>query len=647
MRALSTLAFLGALTFLPIASLADWTLGSPDGQVTITVKLAPGGRLVYEVSCAGARVLEESPLGIAPGASFNEGLELVEAGAITSHDTTYTLLHGKRRQARDHYNAQVLSFRRAETPMELHLRAYDDGVAFRYRVDFPQKKALFVKEEATGFHLPEGSRIWAQSYDEPTVYTPAYEQFWEFGVPAGTPSPIKAGWAFPLLFRTAEGRWGLLTEAALDGSYCGMRLAAEAPGGLYRVRFPDPFEGNTSGNDLMRGVQPEINTPWASPWRVVMAATSPAPIVESTLVENLNPPTVVADTSWIKPGRVSWSWLFDPDSPQDCTKLKGFVDLAADMGWEYTLVDANWDIMRNGTIHDLIAYANEKGVGVFLWYNSGGSHNAVTERPRGMMDQQRVRRYEFERLAKWGVKGVKIDFFQSDKQNVIRLYHEILRDAADFKIMVNFHGCTLPRGWSRTYPHLMSMEAVRGAENYQFEKKFPAYAPRHNTTLPFTRNVVGPMDYTPTMFRDNVHPLVTTPGHEIALPIVFESGLLHFAGGPQEYRELPEVPKQFLKTIPVTWDETRLLDGEPGRYVVLARRKGDAWYIGGLEGEGQARDLEVRTEALGAGPWTATVIEDGADRTLTGETVTVPAGGSLKRPVRPNGGLAIRLSPAG
>ena len=210
------------------------------------------------------------------------------------------------------------------------------------------------------------------------------------------------------------------------------------------------------------------------------------------------------------------------------------------MGWEYTLVDANWDIMKNGTIHDVIAYAKSKGVGVLLWYNSGGPHNVVTERPRGLMDQRKVRRYEFERLAKWGVKGVKIDFFQSDKQNIIGLYHEILKDAADFKIMVNFHGCTLPRGWSRTYPHLMSMEAVRGEESYLFDKTYPALAPRHNATLPFTRNVVGPMDYTPTMFQDNVNPLVTTSGHEIALPVVFESGLLHFAGGPEEYRRLPD-----------------------------------------------------------------------------------------------------------
>ena len=272
------------------------------------------------------------------------------------------------------------------------------------------------------------------------------------------------------------------------------------------------------------------------------------------------------------------------------------------MGWEYTLVDANWDIMRNGTVHALIAYAKSKGVGVLLWYNSGGPHNVVTERPRGLMDQRKVRRYEFERLARWGVKGVKIDFFQSDKQNVIALYHEILKDAADFKIMVNFHGCTLPRGWSRTYPHLMSMEAVRGAENYQFEPTFPALAPRHNSILPFTRNAVGPMDYTPVLLRNNVHPLVTTAAHEIALPVIFESGLLHFGGGPTSTGELEETPKEFLRKIPVSWDETRFLQGEPGSLVVLARRSGNTWYVAGIDGTGQARDLDHRPDTPGQGP---------------------------------------------
>jgi alpha-glucosidase len=632
-----------ALAGAPAVS-AEWKVDSPDGKVSLTVRRDAGGRLTWDVACAGSPVLDPSPLGIVRrDATFAEGLALESAGQVRAGEEAWTALHGKRREVRDRYNERILAFRSAAGGrVELHLRAFDDGAAFRYRFPETSAEAHTVTEELTGFHLPADSRVWAHPYDDPGEYTPAYETYYEYEVPAGTTSPKKAGWAFPVLFRTPAGRWGLVTEAAVDGSYCGSRLAAEAPGGLYRLRFPDPAEGNGTG-----AVEPSWKLPWATPWRVVVAGASAAPIVESTIVESLNPPSIIADTSWIVPGRASWSWLFDHDSPQDAPKLKEFVDLCADMGWEYSLVDANWDIMRNGTIHDVLAHAKAKGVGLLFWYNSGGPHNVVTERPRGLMDLRKVRRFELERLARWGVKGVKVDFFQSDKQNVMALYHDILKDAADCKIMVNFHGCTLPRGWSRTYPHLMGMEAVRGEECYSFDRSFPAKAPRHNCVLPFTRNAVGPMDYTPTMFVDNVYKLVVTAGHEIALPVVFECGWLHFAGGPEEYRTLPEVPKDFLRKVPAAWDETRLVAGDPSKLVVMARRTGKAWYVGGINGEGTARDVEVPLSFLGAGNWTASIIEDGAGKTLASRVEEVSAGSTLKLPVRPNGGFAIVLAPRG
>lgn len=639
------IALIAVVAFAGVAHAESWPIASPDGKLVMTVSDAPKGRLQYGVVLDGAEVLGLSPLGIArDDAPFVDGLTLVEAGAPSAHDSTYTASHGKRREVRDHYNERTLRFQGATggALVELQLRAYDDGAAFRYRFPGTGGERHTVREEWTGFQLPKESKVWVQPYDEPTVYTPAYEAYWQFGIPAGTASSTSQGWALPLLFQTPAGRWGLIAEAAVDGTYCAGRLTSEAFG-LYRWRFPDPAEGNGTGD-----VEPSSTLPWATPWRILIAGTTPAPIVESTLVENLNPPSKVADTSWIKPGRVAWSWLFDPDSPQDFDRLKPFVDLAAEMGWEYTLIDANWDIMKNGTIHALIDHARSKGVGVFLWYNSGGPHNVVTERPRGMMTQRRVRRYEFERLAKWGVKGVKVDFFQSDKSNMMALYHEILQDAADFKIMVNFHGCTVPRGWSRTYPHLMSMEAMRGAENYQFEPKFPAYAPKHNTTLPFTRNVVGPMDYTPVMLHDNRNPLVVTAAHEMALSVVFESALLHFAGGPAEYRELDPVPKSFLKKVPVAWDDTRLIAGGPAQFVVIARRSGPTWYLAGIDGEGQPRQLDLDLGRLGPGPFSATLIEDGDRRPkLTSRTVQVPAGERLRVALRPNGGFAAVLEAGG
>jgi hypothetical protein len=301
--------------------------------------------------------------------------------------------------------------------------------------------------------------------------------------------------------------------------------------------------------------------------------------------------------------------------------------------------------MKNGTIHDLLAHAARAGVGLLLWYNSGGKHNYVSEKPRGLMFHRQIRRGEFELLRRWGVKGVKVDFFQSDKQEIIALYHDILRDAADFQIMVNFHGCTLPRGWTRTYPHLMTMEAVRGAECYSFDRDFTAKAPSHNTIIPFTRNVVGPMDYTPVMFADNTFRHLTTHAHELALPVLFESGWLHFADRVRAYQKLPQAPRKFLKRIPVAWDDTRCLAGEPGRFVVIARRSGATWYVGGITGEKQGRDTPLNCSFLGDGTYAMELIEDGTEaRTFAVRTMAVTAATALTLKLQAYGGFAATVT---
>ena len=629
-----------------------WEVTSPDGRVAISVKLTEGDRtaypagvrLYYEVKYDGTVVLPLSPLGISRmDQRFVDGLKLVEAGGVRTFEETYAMLTGKRKICRNYAKELTLVFQNPDRmKVTLFVRAYDSGVAFRYWFPESSSQKYIVTSEATGFRLPEGGKIWAHPYDKPSKYTPAYETYYVNGAAVGTPSSSEAGWAFPVLFCTADrSRWGLITEAGLEESYCGCRLEQNAPQGVYRIRFPDPGDGDGTG-----AVEPSWTLPWATPWRVIILGDSPADIVESTLVTDVSAPCAVKDTSWIKPGRASWSWLFDHDSPQDCTKLKAWVDLAAEMGWEYSLVDANWDRMKNGTIHDLIAYANGKGVGLLLWYNSGGPHNHVSEKPRGLMDNKEIRREEFATLKKWGIKGVKVDFFQSDKQNVIQLYQEVLKDAADFQIMVNFHGCTLPRGWSRTYPHLMSMEAVRGEECYSFDRNFTTEAPIQNVITPFTRNAVGPIDYTPVMFQDNVYPHLTSYAHELALPIIFESGWLHFAGGPKEYLDLPEAPKEFLKTVPVAWDETRLLAGEPGEYVVLARRSGQQWYIGGINGEKSGRDVNIPLPFLGQTRCTVTLIEDGdTPRTFATENEAVTSKDHLEVRLLPHGGFVAVLSP--
>ncbi len=475
------------------------------------------------------------------------------------------------------------------------------------------------------------------------MYAPAYETYYENEIPVGTPSPTGLGWSYPLLFRTGDSQhWALITEAGLGTNYCGTRLSSTAPHGIYRVALPDPKEGNGAGS-----IYPTSTLPWEMPWRAILLGSSLGEIVESTLVTDLTAPSRVADSSWIKPGRAAWSWWSDNPSPQDGAKQMKFVDLAAEMGWEYVLVDANWDIMDKGNIHDVIRYAKKKGVGVLLWYNSGGPHNVVTEKPRDTLFFPEVRKFEFDLLRKWGVKGVKVDFFQSDKQDVIGLYHDLMRDSAAAQIMVNFHGCTLPRGWSRTYPNLMSMEAVRGEECYIFDDKFPERAPMQNTITPFGRNVVGPMDYTPVGFSNNRYPHLTTRAHELALAALFESGWIHFADKPEAYLSLPAAPKKFLKEVPTTWDDTRFVAGYPGQYVVLARRHGSTWYVVGVNGR-----KEARAESLTFGSWMdiaraeLTLIQDGADaKSFASQIKRFSAGDKLAVKMLPYGGFVAIIKP--
>jgi hypothetical protein len=326
--------------------------------------------------------------------------------------------------------------------------------------------------------------------------------------------------------------------------------------------------------------------------------------------------------------------------------MKAFIDLAAEMGWEYFLVDANWNYVDEPAILDLLKYAMSKKVGILLWYNSGGPHNEVTEAPRDRMMPRDVRRREFAWLQKIGVKGVKVDFFQSDKQNLMQHYLDILRDAADFDMMVNFHGCTMPRGWQRTFPHLMTMEGVRGAECYIFDPKFPAAAPSHNTILAFTRNVVGSMDYTPVTFSDNNNPRKTTAAHELALSVVFESGWMHLADGVAGYRTQPDFVKDFLRGVPVAWDDVKFLAGVPGDHIALARRKGGDWYLGAINGIDQAVTLKLPLDFLPAGAsYAMTRIGDGTGpRTFDKADAEIrPGAAPLEVTLQPFGGFAARL----
>jgi alpha-glucosidase len=628
-----------------------WEVRSPDGRLSFVLRLgaageADAGRLSYSVVRARdsvrTNVLETSSLGIRrDDQRFIENLRFASAEPQTLIDETYRVLHGKRRSVSHRAHQQTFTFlNEASARVELVVRVADGGVAFRYA--FPERDAQPRKllEEATEFTIPGGARAWMLPHQPAGQYTPAYEDLF-VEVPTGTAAPTPSGWSFPALFEIGKGdAWLLVTEADVNEHACATRLASEAPGGRYRIRLPEAGEGQGIGD-----VEPASVLPWRLPWRVMIVADSPARIVESTLVQDLSPPSVVADASWIRPGRVSWSWWSDDNSPRDEATLNAFVDLAAEMGWEYSLIDANWNLMDPAGLQRVLAHARDKRVGVLLWYNSGGPHNTVTEQPRDLMHQRDVRRREFAKLRDWGVKGVKVDFWQSDKQDRIAQYVDLLRDAAEFNLLVNLHGCTLPRGWSRTYPHLMSMEAVQGAEQYKFNAAYPQKAAWHNTVLAFTRNVVGPMDYTPVTFTDVKYPRVTTDGHELALSVVFESGLQHFADSVQAYRRLPDAARAFLRAVPAAWEDTRLLAGRPGALAVVARRGPDAWYVGGISGGEARQTVDVSLSFLGPAAHGLTLVADGSGpRQLHASRQIVTARDTLRVDLLPRGGFVARLT---
>jgi len=607
-------------------------------QVTYRVdRLTPDG--------AANVVIEPSPLGIARGDhDFRRGFELINASPVTELSGVYRMVAGKQLEVRMRARQRVFTFRKgAGGLMTITVRAMRDGVAFRYGFPGTAQVQDSLIDETTGFHLPPG-RAWMQPYQRADTWEPAYDGDYRNGIAIGSRAPENVGWALPMLFHTSDA-WVLVTEAGLDRTSYGVHVQQRAEDGLYRVRLPEDEE--------TYGVAPRaaaITLPWTSPWRVLIIGSTLGTIVESTLVTDLAQPQVFSDVSWIKPGRASWSWWSDMTSPRDYQKAFPFVDLASRLHWEYSLLDAGWQQMGNGgDVSELAEYARARGVGLIAWYNSGGAHNQAQDGPRDLMVDPETRRAEMKRIAALGFKGIKVDFMLSDKQYVVALYQDILRDAYANKLFVDFHGSTIPRGWQRTYPNLLSMEAVKGTEQYG-DSVFQRNAAIYNTIYPFTRNVIGSMDYAPMVLGDAPDrlPHLTTNPHELALSVVFESGLQHFASSPAMIDAQPDYVRQFLTVVPTAWDETRFIDGYPGQLAVLARRRGTDWYVGAITSDTMVSIAEVPLRFLGAGTYDVSLISDGEDvDKFAHATETLIRRDTMTVELAPRGGFVARFTRRG
>jgi hypothetical protein len=515
-------------------------------------------------------------------------------------------------------------------------------VAFRYV--FPDSSATVheLRAEQTSFTLPRDARAWLQPIAQAKTgwgqSNPSYEEYYLKDVPVGGSSPTGAGWVYPALFRTGD-TWLLVSESGLGRDYAGTRLRSDAPDGEYSIGFPDPREGMNGA-----AVNPRSALPWRTPWRVI-AIGSLRTVAESMLGVDVADPARKPADSTIVPGKASWSWPLMGDGATNFDVQRRFIDYAADMGWRYCLIDAGWDQqIGDAKLAELIAGARAKRVRILLWYNSAGDWNTTPQTPRDRMLTHEKRVAEFSRLRDLGVAGVKIDFFGGDGQSVIAYYQDILEDAAAYGLLVNFHGATLPRGWERTYPNLMTMEAVRGLEYVTFGQDNADAEPSHAAMLPFTRNVFDPMDFTP-MVLDRINRIErrTSSAFELALSVLFTSGIQHYAEIPEGMAKAPAYVRDFLRTVPSIWDDVRFLDGYPGRFVVMARRSGNQWFIAGINADTSARSLTLDLRDIpGDG---GTMITDAGAGNLSFERSAVRFSGrrTMRVVMAPRGGFVLTV----
>ena len=588
---------------------------SPDGSLALGVE-----EQTLTVTYNGADVFPEIHLGlIAENADYDQGLTLKSVSRIARISEEYEMLTGKRSHCSNQANEKTLTYVNPQGgELKVIVRLYNDGLAFRYVVPAGTK----VTEDRTAYLVKDGVKRWFSS-----LHTD-YENNFPLATD-GKPTPSRrpggrgsTQWAYPALLEPSEGVFALISEADVRHGDSASSLDNGAAEEYYTVKLTGP-------SAFCDGL---------SPWRMVMIGDLAA-ITESTLVTDLSTPSQIADMSWIKPGVSSWVYWSNNHGSKFFDLDVEFIDLAADMGWPYCLIDWEWPDMEDGSIEELVDYAKEKGIKINLWYNSGTSWiGPGAPQPQDRLNTAENREKEFAWLESIGVTGVKVDFFLPDDATMVDYYLDILEDAAKHHLLVDFHGCTIPRGWQRTWPNMMSMEAVYGAEMYNNGPIMTTRAPSHNATLPFTRNVVGPMDYTPATFTDSQFPHITTNAHELALPVLFESGLQHMADRPSGFYDLPGEVREVLGEMPSVWDDTVLLDGYPGQKAVIARRSGGKWYIAGINGLEEPATLEFSLERLGSLSGKSILFCDGAeDRDI--KITALPEGKTVSVPCRARGGF--------
>lgn len=583
-----------------VASAENKQITSPDGKLVVTVA-DMDGRPSYSVSYDNVLFLKPSPLGmIANIGDFSSGMSLEKNVSTNKIDETYELASIKKSKVHYVANEAVFSFtQQGKTIYDVIFRISNNDVAFKYRM-YPQGETLscVIKKEATGFAFPDGTTTFLCPQSKPmggfARTSPSYETSYTADDVAG-----KNGWGegytFPCLFRNGDNGWVLVSETGVNGGYCASRLLGHKEG-VYTIGFPQEGEANGNGT-----VSPGIALPGETPWRTITVGKTLAPIVETTVPFDVVKPLYQAKGEYTY-GRGSWSWIIGMDGSTNYKEQLRYIDFSAAMGYQSVLVDALWDKqIGRDKIEELAKYGKDKGVALYLWYNSNGYWNDAPQTPRGIMDNAIARRKEMKWMQSIGIRGIKVDFFGGDKQMTMQLYEDILSDANEYGLLVIFHGCTLPRGWERMYPNFASSEAVLASENLHFSQGSCDHEAFNATLHPFIRNTVGSMDFGGSALNkyynvDNAprgSRRVTSDVYALATAVLFQSPVQHFALAPNNLTDSPSWAIDFMKEVPTTWDEVRFIDGYPGKYVILARRHGDKWYIAGVNAQKETLKLKV------------------------------------------------------
>lgn len=621
-------------------------VSSPDGLLRVDVFVDKGVPM-YSVSYKEKVMIEKSPLGLLTNeGTFSEGMEYLSSkeGSV---EKEYTQDRIKRSHI--HYKANTLSctFKNAKgMEIALEFQVSDNDIAFRYLLpEWGDTRSCVVEQEATGFKFPEYATTFLSNMMHPMQgfarTAPSYESGYTNDEPVAKTNNGKLGYVFPGLFRVGNDGWVLVSETGVSSQYCASHLGNGNQAGLYVVSYPDQRQNNGFGST---GAQ--ISLPGATPWRTITVGETLKPIVETTIPFDVVEPLYEASQPY-KYGRSTWSWIVWQDNSMNWDDQVKYIDMAAELGYEYILIDALWDTrIGYDRMEQLVQYAKSKNVDVFLWYNSNGAFNDAPQGPRNRMNSSIARKEEMKWLNKIGVKGLKVDFFGGDKQETMRLYEDILSDANDNGLMIVFHGCTLPRGWERMYPNFVGSEAVLASEMLIFSQGIRENEAYYATLHPFIRNTVGSMEFGGVLLNKYLNrgnkegqERLTTDAFQLATGVLYQSPLQMFALTPNNLTDTKDFVIDFMKDIPTTWDEILHIDGYPGKYVVIARRNGSEWYVSGVNAMDEAVKVKMNLPMF-AGAKVKLYNDDKKKGTYLKE-VEIKQNGNLEIEIQPRGGVII------